>query len=43
VFYARERATYEDELNLQIQEVIATKGKGNLDKLLSGKETWTIG
>ncbi|GAA4465997.1 2-oxoacid:ferredoxin oxidoreductase subunit beta [Nemorincola caseinilytica] len=43
VFYAKERSTYEDDMQLQIQEMVATKGKGNLDKLLSGKETWTIG
>ena len=42
VFYAAQRATYEDEMGLQIEEIIATKGKGNLDKLLAGKETWTI-
>ncbi len=42
VFYARERATYEDDMQLQIQEMKAVKGPGNLDKLLSGKETWTI-
>ena len=42
VFYAKERATYEDEMRLQIEELIATRGKGNLDKLLAGKETWTI-
>ncbi len=42
VFYATQRATYEDEMELQIEEIIAAKGKGNLDKLLSGKETWTI-
>jgi len=27
---------------LQIEDVIATKGKGDLDKLLRGNETWTI-
>lgn len=43
VFYVNERPTYEDEMQLQIEEIIASKGKGNLDKLLSGKETWTIG
>jgi 2-oxoglutarate ferredoxin oxidoreductase subunit beta len=43
VFYTQDRPTYEDEMRLQIEEIIATKGKGNLDKLLSGKETWTIG
>jgi 2-oxoglutarate ferredoxin oxidoreductase subunit beta len=28
-------------MQMQIDEVMA-KGKGNLDKLLRGKETWTI-
>jgi 2-oxoglutarate ferredoxin oxidoreductase subunit beta len=27
---------------MQIEETIATKGKGDLDKLLRGRETWTI-
>jgi 2-oxoglutarate/2-oxoacid ferredoxin oxidoreductase subunit beta len=43
VFYETERACYEDVMKLQIEEVIATKGKGDLDKLLKGRETWTIG
>lgn len=42
VFYAAQRATYEDQMEMQINEIIAIKGRGNLDKLLSGKETWTI-
>ncbi|MDX1938889.1 MAG: 2-oxoacid:ferredoxin oxidoreductase subunit beta [Flavihumibacter sp.] len=42
VFYQTERACYEDMMALQIEEVIATKGNGNLDKLLRGNETWTI-
>ncbi|MDR3681567.1 MAG: 2-oxoacid:ferredoxin oxidoreductase subunit beta [Flavipsychrobacter sp.] len=42
VFYATERATYEDEMQLQLEEAIAVKGKGNLDALLQGKETWVI-
>jgi 2-oxoglutarate ferredoxin oxidoreductase subunit beta len=42
VFYQAERACYEDVMALQIEEVIATKGKGDLDKLLRGKEIWTI-
>jgi 2-oxoglutarate ferredoxin oxidoreductase subunit beta len=29
-------------MTMQIDETIATKGKGDLDKLLSGRETWTI-
>jgi len=42
VFYETERPCYEDMLNLQIEEVVHTKGKGDLDKLLRGRETWTI-
>ena len=42
VFYATDRPTYEDEMELQLEEIIATRGKGDLDKLLEGKETWTI-
>jgi len=42
VFYETDRPCYEDMLNLQVEEVIRSKGKGDLDKLLSGRETWTI-
>ena len=42
VFYAAERPTYEDTLNLQVQEAIETKGHGDLDILLRGRETWVI-
>ena len=42
VFYAGQRATYEDQMEMQIEEITAVKGRGNLDKLLAGKETWTI-
>jgi len=42
VFYESDRACYEDIMALQIEDVIATKGAGDLDQLLRGKETWTI-
>ncbi len=42
VFYQTQRDCYEDVMAMQIEEVIATKGKGDLDKLISGRETWTI-
>jgi 2-oxoglutarate ferredoxin oxidoreductase subunit beta len=42
VFYETTRGTYEDGLKMQIEETIAKKGKGNLDKLLRGSETWVI-
>src|SRR5690349_16386406 len=41
VFYETDRPCYEEEMQLQIDNVIA-KGKGDLDKLLRNKETWTI-
>ena len=42
VFYETERACYEDTMAMQIEEAITTKGKGNLDKLLRGREVWEI-
>jgi 2-oxoglutarate/2-oxoacid ferredoxin oxidoreductase subunit beta len=42
VFYEEQRACYEDIMAMQIQEAVATKGKGDLDKLLKGRETWVI-
>lgn len=42
VFYQVNRPTYEDGMRLQIEEVQATKGTGNLDALLKGRETWEI-
>jgi len=42
VIYENDRPCYEDVLNLQLEEVIQSKGKGDLNKLLRGNETWTI-
>ena len=42
VFYEADRACYEDVMRLQIEETIATKGAGDLDRLLRGKEVWEI-
>lgn len=42
VFYETDRACYEDIMAIQLEEIIATKGKGDLDKLLRGKEVWEI-
>ncbi|HEY4148755.1 MAG TPA: 2-oxoacid:ferredoxin oxidoreductase subunit beta [Chitinophagaceae bacterium] len=42
VFYETDRPCYEEGMALQIEEVQASKGKGDLDKLLKGYETWTI-
>ncbi len=42
VFYESDRACYEDVMSMQIEEAIATKGKGDLDKILRGREVWEI-
>lgn len=42
VFYRQDRPTYEDALNSQIQHTIENYGVGDLDKLIAGRETWTI-
>ena len=42
VFYAEERSCYEDVMSMQIEEAISSKGNGDLDKLLKGRETWTV-
>lgn len=41
VFYSTERPCYEEMMKLQIEEA-QIKNPANLDKLLRGKETWTI-
>jgi 2-oxoglutarate/2-oxoacid ferredoxin oxidoreductase subunit beta len=42
VFFQTSRPCYEDEMRLQIEETIASKGRGSLNKLLRGRETWKI-
>lgn len=42
VFYQTERLCYEDALHLQVEELIAKKGPGDLNKLLKGNEVWEI-
>jgi 2-oxoglutarate/2-oxoacid ferredoxin oxidoreductase subunit beta len=42
IFYETQRPCYDEMLNLQVEEVIQSKGKGDLDRLLRGNETWTI-
>ena len=42
VFYSEDRPTYEDALVQQIDDVIKKKGKGNLDDLIKGPNTWEI-
>ncbi len=42
VFYQAERPCYEESMQLQLDEVMISRGKGDLDQLLRGRETWTI-
>ena len=41
VFFETDRPCYEDLMDMQIDEALS-RGKGDLDKLLRGKETWII-
>lgn len=42
VFFETDRPCYEDVMSMQIEETVAAKGKGNLNKLLRGNEVWEI-
>ena len=43
VFYVNERATHEAKLTAQVALAKEKKGAGDLDALLKGQHTWTIG
>jgi 2-oxoglutarate ferredoxin oxidoreductase subunit beta len=42
VFYSEQRFTYETAFNQQIADAIASKGAGDLDKLLRGPSVWEV-
>lgn len=42
IFYKEDRFCYETALNMQIQEAIVSKGKGDLDAIIRGKNVWSI-
>ena len=42
VFFETDRPCYEDVMSMQLEEAIALKGRGDLDKLLRGREVWEI-
>jgi 2-oxoglutarate/2-oxoacid ferredoxin oxidoreductase subunit beta len=42
VFYQSQRATHDDLINAQVNRAKEAFGAGDLDKLLSGRNTWTI-
>lgn len=42
IFLVQDKPTYDDAMNAQVADIIKAKGKGDLDALLRGRETWTI-
>lgn len=42
IFLAIDRPRYEDEMEKQIDSAISKRGKGQLDKLINGGDTWVI-
>ena len=42
VFYTNDRPIYENMMAMQIEEAMTSKGMGDLDKLIRGRETWEI-
>jgi 2-oxoglutarate ferredoxin oxidoreductase subunit beta len=42
VFRCVERPTYENVLNKQMEDIIATRGAGKLEDLFASDETWTV-
>ena len=42
VIYKEERPTYEDMMVEQLQEAVDKNGRGDLDALLKGTNTWTV-
>ncbi|MBI4930541.1 MAG: 2-oxoacid:ferredoxin oxidoreductase subunit beta [Bacteroidetes bacterium] len=42
IFYIEDRTIYEDAMTAQINETKKSRGEGDLDTLLRGRETWTI-
>jgi len=42
VFFQKTRSTYDEDLNAQMERAVKTKGEGDLDALLRGKNIWEI-
>lgn len=42
VLYAVQRSSYDDQVQEQLQWAVQVKGKGDLQALIAGKETWTV-
>lgn len=42
IFYKEDRFTYEDAMQNQLKKAKKLQGKGDLDKLIAGKNTWVV-
>lgn len=42
IFYAVQRACYDEQVQNQIKYAFESKGAGDLDALIAGNETWTV-
>ena len=42
VIYEESKPTYDEMMNIQMSDAVDGKGKGNLDSLLKGTNTWTV-
>ena len=42
VFRSVERPIYDEQINLQVDQAIAERGAGNLNKLFTSGDTWTV-
>jgi 2-oxoglutarate ferredoxin oxidoreductase subunit beta len=42
VFYDQQRPSYDDLFNRQLEQATLKRGKGSLDELLAGEETWVV-
>ena len=43
VLHRKERPTFDAQMNQQVQDVIMDKGPGDMQALLTGRETWVVG
>jgi 2-oxoglutarate ferredoxin oxidoreductase subunit beta len=42
VLRAVEKPTYDEQVNQQVEDAIAEKGEGDLDKILNRGDTWEV-
>ena len=42
ILYKENKPTYEEMMNDQMQQVIDSKGEGNIEKLIIGNNSWVV-